>query len=487
MSKLANIRKEYPIIGAIARWQETLWYPAVFAILCAIGGSGNCLVYAPVFWIYCVSTLFSALFADDVKVFIPPIFFFYCSLGSDLTPEQLLDREASFDSFSTAGLVNFIAAGLIMVAALVIKLAQSGVWARFFKRRSGIFYSIIAMCVALMLNGVFSEDASLINVAYGAFIGIGFLFLYMLFSAMFDTSHDPAEYVCTSALGVSLAATAQVMFRAVRVYSAGLFFSYDEYGNFISINRDILQLSWGVATIVGAVIVLGIPAAFYLARKCRYPLLCYSAAIVLLVGSAIIDTRSAIIAGVLFFAFCSVFCCFSGKNKKKNRIYTLIILFTATCALTAWHIYKGDVMELWLGISKLLRFDIISENLRVRYWQEGFADFLRAPIFGVGFEHGVIIEGVSYTFSNPFSDMYHSVIVQFLASAGAVGFLAFGYHCAEYARLMFKRKSADKLLLLLLPAMIIVMSLVDNFFFYFNFQIFYAAFLALAEHERRGQ
>ncbi len=485
MSKLASIRKEYALIDAVAKWQNTLWYPALFAVLCAVAGSGNCYAYAPVFWIYCALVVFSALFADDLKVFVPPIFFFYCSLGSDLSPEQLLDREASFDSFSTAGLVNFIAAGLIMVVALIVKLAVSGAFKKLLNLRGGIFYSMIAMSAALMLNGIFSEGASLKNLAFGAFVGLGILLLYALFSVILADSRDCAPYVCASALGVSLAATAQVLFRAMTVYRADLLFTYDSLGNVLGINRDILQLSWGVATIVGAIIVLGIPAAFYLARKARYSLIYYAAAIVLLIGSAVIDTRSAIITGAVFFIFCAIFCCFSGENKKKNRIYTLVIILASVGALTAWHVYKGDVMELWLGLSKFLRFDIMSENLRFRYWQDGVSDFLRAPVFGVGFDDGVVIEGVSYTFSNPFSGMYHSIIFQFLAAAGIVGFLAFLYHCAEYARLLFKRRSADKLLILLLPAMIIVMSLVDNFFFQFSFQIFYAAFFALAEKESR--
>ena len=173
MSKLASIRKEYAIIDAVAKWQNTLWYPALFAVLCAVAGSGNCYAYAPVFWIYCALVVFSALFADDLKVFIPPIFFFYCSLGSDLSPEQLLDREASFDSFSTAGLVNFIAAGLIMVVALIVKLAVSGAFKKLLNLRGGIFYSMIAMSAALMLNGIFSEGASLKNLCrlgYIAFV-----------------------------------------------------------------------------------------------------------------------------------------------------------------------------------------------------------------------------------------------------------------------------------------------------------------------------
>ena len=151
------------------------------------------------------------------------------------------------------------------------------------------------------------------------------------------------------------------------------------------------------------------------------------------------------------------------------------------------YVYFEDLM---LHVFSLINDDELQREIAInslyfRYWQDGASDFLRAPVFGVGFDDGVVIEGVSYTFSNPFSGMYHSIIFQFLAAAGAVGFLAFLYHCVEYARLLFKRISADKLFILLLPAMIIVMSLVDNFFFYFNFQIFYAAFFALAEKESR--
>ena len=92
MSKLASIRKEYAPIDAVAKWQNTLWYPALFAVLCAVAGSGNCYAYAPVFWIYCALVVFSALFADDLKVFIPPIFFFYCSFSKRRLSPKLFER-----------------------------------------------------------------------------------------------------------------------------------------------------------------------------------------------------------------------------------------------------------------------------------------------------------------------------------------------------------------------------------------------------------
>ena len=71
---------------------------------------------------------------------------------------------------------------------------------------------------------------------------------------------------------------------------------------------------------------------------------------------------------------------------------------------------------------------------------------------------------------------------------GIVGCVAILMHFFELAKTFFKKFSMDKMLLLFVPLMIIGMSLLDNFFFYLEFQIFYGVFLALAEKqsEQRG-
>jgi hypothetical protein len=77
--------------------------------------------------------------------------------------------------------------------------------------------------------------------------------------------------------------------------------------------------------------------------------------------------------------------------------------------------------------------------------------------------------------------MYHNIGLQFLAGMGIVGTAAFIFHLVEMGKLFFVKFSLDKFLLMLIPIMVIGTSIVDNFFFYPNFQIFYGVFLALAE------
>ena len=77
--------------------------------------------------------------------------------------------------------------------------------------------------------------------------------------------------------------------------------------------------------------------------------------------------------------------------------------------------------------------------------------------------------------------MYHNIGIELVASMGFAGLIAFLLHVRQTVALAFRRPTAEKLLLLLLPAMVLIMSLVDNFFFYFSMQIMYGAFLAMAE------
>ena len=145
----------------------------------------------------------------------------------------------------------------------------------------------------------------------------------------------------------------------------------------------------------------------------------------------------------------------------------------------------------------LMRFDFLLEEdssfaeifgSRASIWIGGLRDFISAPIFGVGFSVGRDMTGLDSVNPNIFDIMYHNVIIEFLGSMGLVGIIAFLFHLKHGIELMFRKFDWNRILVLLVPILIICMSLLDNFFFYPNFAIVYALFLALAElmlEERR--
>ena len=75
------------------------------------------------------------------------------------------------------------------------------------------------------------------------------------------------------------------------------------------------------------------------------------------------------------------------------------------------------------------------------------------------------------------------MLVQIPASMGIFGCIAFAIHVVSLGIVCFKKFSLSKLMLLAVPFMILGLSLTDNFLFYPHFQIFYGAFLALAEKQ----
>ena len=64
---------------------------------------------------------------------------------------------------------------------------------------------------------------------------------------------------------------------------------------------------------------------------------------------------------------------------------------------------------------------------------------------------------------------------------GILGICALVKHLFDLGKTVFHRFSAEKLLLAAVPGMILAMSMVDNFFFYANYQFVYCLFLALIE------
>ena len=102
----------------------------------------------------------------------------------------------------------------------------------------------------------------------------------------------------------------------------------------------------------------------------------------------------------------------------------------------------------------------------------GYNDFKTNPVAGVGFAKG------SIPGKNFYSSMYHDIIVELFGGMGLIGLLCFAAHLFDYMRYFAKSVTANKLLSVLIPVLIILLSLTDNTIWYLNMQIFYGALLA---------
>ena len=189
MGIFAKWRERYAPIRAGVDFLKTPWYPVLFAILCVLGGTHDHTVYVPVLWIMTVIILFSIFFTDDNKVFLVPMLMIYYSLGRDNSSAKPgIGDDLLTSSFHPAGFAFIVVCGVVVAGAFVARLIADGSIAAAFKKRRTATIGILALDVALMLNGAFSPTYTPMNLLYGFIIAITFTLFYFACSGMLSNS-----------------------------------------------------------------------------------------------------------------------------------------------------------------------------------------------------------------------------------------------------------------------------------------------------------
>ncbi len=477
-----RIRENSPVISGIVKFQNSAFYPFLFAVLCAISGVNGKEIYLPIICILTAVSIFGGLFSHDLKVFLVPAFLIYYSIGMDVSPEHYTCGDFKYRPFFDMSSLPYLLICLtLLITVLTYRLISSGVIRDILNRR-GIFLSgILLVDAALLLNGAFSPDWHIANLAYGLLTAVPLTLFYCLFLCVIGNSKNGISYACKTLVAVGFSVLLQVIILAYRFNIYGNFLIRYANGSIHSINRYIFTNSWGVPTIIAAVAAVAIPAAMYLAHSHRFPLFGYISALLFLSVTFALNTRSAMIVGVLVLLMCVIALCGNCKNKTANRViasFILISAITAVCYLL--HTENEAVTELLSKIKQALRLNtsVGAETFltgRLAFWKMGIEAFKDAPLFGSGFMYG------ADTAADVYFKMYHNTVIEFLGSMGIFGLFALAVHIKHGIEVLLRQRSADKFILLLVPVSLLGMSMADNFFFYPNFQLIYAAFLACAE------
>ena len=491
MTYFDKIREKNKIIAYLVRLQNSSFYPIFFAAFCFISGVSGKEVYLPCIWFLTLTVVFAGLFSDDFKVFLVPAILIYYAIGFDV-PSNYFETWAGATKtppFDSSSLLHFAICLTLMFAVLLYRMVTSKQLKDIFLKKGLFFRGIIAIDIALLLNGIFTVYWQPMNLVYGLIIGGGLTLFYCIFLVLLSNSKDAISYICKCLVCAGAVVTLQTAVIIARMIAGGIVEIYTINDGLISFNRMMLGLAWGFPTITGAVVALAIPAALYLARNRRYPFLSLSLALTFLITTFLIDTRSALAFGSITFVIGIIICCFKNRNKIASRVFALSIIGTVVISFIAVIIMTGNPFNVIENLFKSLRLDFLLRGeasfgeifgTRADMWQKGLNDFLSAPIFGVGFSEGRNI-ATDITNGNFFNLMYHNIFIEFLASMGIVGVLAFLFHLKHGLEIILRKFSWDRVIILLIPTSIILMSLFDNFFFYPNFAIIYAIFLACAE------
>lgn len=458
----------------IDRYLNSVWYPICLGALCAFSGLGGSSRYTVCMGLIAVTVLLTVLFASDMKPLFAPMLMSFCALGRD-TGDTYWEVAGDVMRYYQDGAFAFVIfLGIVAVMALLIRFWKDGTLKDIWENRGAAFLGILLLDVAFLLNGIFSPRWVALDIAYGALMAFGFTFFYLVCASIARRGENIARFACQSMVCAAFIGVVQVA--AVLLKSGDLSF---EMGLLSSQSRGYVALGWGLSTTITAFVVLGIPAAFYLAANHRFAVGSYTLGLLLFAFVAFVGSRSALLVGAIAATVCIVACCF-GKNKCLCRKLGIGLLALAGLGVLICHFALIPLPKLFAGLVAKLRLSGLAGDGRIEIWQHAWMDFQSWPLFGVGFDKGFIPAGEQI--QNFFGRMYHDLPLQFLGAMGIVGALAFTFHLWQVGRL-WRKPNGKKVLLLTLPLMILMMSMVDNFFFYLNQQIAYCMFLAVAERK----
>ena len=468
--------REKKIVSVLAAWQKTVWYPVFYAVCGVLSCSFGWQVYVPVFYLLALSVMFAALFCDDIKVLLVPVFLTYFCIGSDKTLSLDISTGNVFESWTTGGFVNMIIAGALIVGAVAYRFIRDGLLSDVFKKRGILTTGFACITFALVFNGAFSPSWQPLDLAFGLLIAGGLLLMYFVVLAVSNHTDDLVNYICKLCLVCGLMISFQTVLLLIRTAADGNLFYLDADGQFVGrMNRHFLVLGWGVANLIAGMLTLLIPPVMYLAYCRKYSVLSLLSAAFMYAVIVVLNARTSMLMGGVILIVCLIICCF-GKNKAANRIFALFFVLIAVLGgIIAMAIIGFDKLPDY--IANMLRFSD-GDSERFPRWLNGLGDFAKAPVFGSGFMDGGVDVDVD---ANMYSNMYHNIGVEILGSLGIAGVFAFIVHVKGMLELCLRKFRTERFLIGLGAVSVLMLSLLDNFFFYFSAQIFYGAYLAVAE------
>lgn len=473
-----KLKAQSKIISAFSEFQKTYYYPILFAALCVLSNAFGAEVYVPVIWLLTFCVVFSALFCDDIKPILVPIVFIYYSIGRDASLfDDSTIRGDVFGSFKTWGLINLVICGVFMVAALVYRLIKSGALKKAVQKRGLFTISLIAFLCVFALNGIFSSKWQPSCIPVGLMEGGVMLVFYLLTLGVSDSTDNLINYVCNLLTILGFTILAEVAILSTRLALADQLFVRDDAGNIVSFFRKYTSFSWGEFNIVGALLSISALATMYSAYVSKKGAWYMAAASILYLGVVFANGRASILVGGVLVLIAAAFCSFKGKAKKGCRVYFASFMAAVVGFIVLLSVIMGGFDSFAESFKSMFRFSA-GDNGRFDLWKNGLKDFVSAPIFGVGFLDGGYEPALNENF---YSNMYHNILVEIIGATGVIGGVAFLLHLRCLGEGVLRRFSLEKLLLGLIPIFIVGASLLDNFFWYPNFQIFYGIFLALLE------
>ncbi len=397
-------------------------------------------------------TVFTGLIiCDDLSFIISPLFLsFFMFSEKSVSSGRFYEKP-----YLIAMVIGAIVFGAFIIAHFIIH--RKNITLKSFSS-SKLSSGFVLLSIAFLLNGCLNLDEYEIgNITFSIALIFSLLGIFFLFTINVNKSKSLMNNLMFILFLVSVLITLEVLIAVIlaeRVPSA-----IDTY-KFQIVNGELfknsIKLGWGMWNNIGGFLAFLLPVHFYLAStKKKVGFIFYITALISMLATTITLSRSSLLSAGITFVICAILCCFTGVNKKINRIITIAIFVLGVIG----------IIVLWGKITTILG-DYISRGLddngRFEMYKHGLLNYLLNPIFGGGFTSSYPTE-YQFIFFLPYR--YHNTIIQMLATCGSIGIFAYLYHRYQTIKLFFARKTLSTVYLALCIGTFLFASMFDNHFF----------------------
>ena len=419
-----------------------------------------------VFTIIVLLAVFILIFNYDTKPIVPFFGAMYCATSKASRPE-LSNLSSIF--IRKDALIYIVIIASIVVAAFILRAIIYKDYRKYRIKTYKLFYGYAALFLGFLLSGLFSSGMSLKNTGFSLLEFACLSFIYFYFLPSIDWSKDKNKYYFFYAMALLGALVVlevlYIYLTTPSIYASG------------SINKSVIYTGWGIQNNMGAMIALSLPFVFYLAIEKKKGWLYLLLSLVYYFVIIITLSRNAILVatiGMIVGAFLSIIVPEESKKKITNAS---IVIGTLICLTILLIIFKDKVLA---AFSSMIN-NFFDPSCRDAIYAYGIKQFLGNPIFGIGFYDSP--EDLTVVINMKMPGRYHDVFIQFLASTGLLGTLAFVFHLYQVVSLTFKNRSKEKIFLWLGAFYLIALSVLDNHFFNLGPGLVYASILTFLEGE----
>ena len=456
-----------PSRESLEKFFSGIWYPVAVAVLVLLGHITRLEVVG-----ICLNSL---LFLVGMCICrsARPIVMFLSGFVFQLTPDNSPGTPAYSDYYFTGWrLYVMILAGVMITAAAVTFIVRNSLWRGIISSRVPMLVPLIALGVGFLVNGAFSSAWTHESLMLGAVEAFYFIFIFLILyqGLRRENTEELCDYLifCSALLaGVLIAELGFIYLTSDTLFAGG------------GIVKEAINFGWGTWATAGVFLCVLIPVLFlgFMKNEGRAAWIYLAIASLTAVAALLTMSRNGQLFGVLTYGVCVVIGAFFGKHKRVCRVLSITAGALVILALGAALILFREKLADAVG-------EFLFDNGRLSLWGKSLSNFASAPVFGVGFfGFGMSIEFEAVGFM---PTMAHNYILEIMSSMGIFGLLCYLFYqvCAFLPAL--RTPSLSKTMLAISAAVMLLMSLLDNFFLYFHTTFHYSVVTVLLSLMSKG-